>query len=191
MKIYFIRHGESTANVDLIWGGNYPLTENGIRQASETDPPEVSLILCSNLKRAIHTAELIFPGRDLVFDSTFREISFGAMDDTPIIEDSPTLNSFANEPWNIQNSIKGADDCFERACESLKKIIKYADELEKDDPDGDIALVAHRALMRSMISIIRHQDVHHMMGYDIDNCAVFEIDMEDIRSAISIIDSKS
>jgi probable phosphoglycerate mutase len=64
MKVFLVRHAESTANVlNILGGAEVELSENGIRQAEMVakrfSGVEVDLILCSRFRRAVHTARII------------------------------------------------------------------------------------------------------------------------------------
>ena len=85
MKLYIIRHGETSWNVQrrLQGASDTDLNENGITLAKRTGEAlkEIPFDLCftSPLKRAKMTAELILAGRDISIydDERLREISFG------------------------------------------------------------------------------------------------------------------
>ena len=62
--IYLIRHMQSVANVKRIAGGNYPLTDEGIKEAKRLKTrieikPDVLVV--SPLIRALQTAQILFP----------------------------------------------------------------------------------------------------------------------------------
>lgn len=85
MKLYIIRHGETSWNVQrkLQGASDTDLNENGISLAKETGEAmrEIPFDICftSPLKRARMTAELVLAGRDvpIIEDMRLREISFG------------------------------------------------------------------------------------------------------------------
>ena len=91
-RIWFTRHGETTMNVaDHISGiTDCELTENGIAQAEQlaavcAEHPEIDLILCSPLKRARKTAEIIAAQIHVpvVTDERLREWDYGSYEDQP------------------------------------------------------------------------------------------------------------
>jgi len=70
-KLLLIRHGESEDNVQRKISGfsNVNLTKKGIWQAKRLayrlkDVP-VDIVYCSDLKRAIHTADIVFGDRGI------------------------------------------------------------------------------------------------------------------------------
>jgi len=86
IKLILIRHGESDGNAQRKFSGfqDVDLTEKGIWQAKRLarrlEGVSVDTVYCSDLKRARHTAEIIFGdrGKDIVTNPKFREINFGA-----------------------------------------------------------------------------------------------------------------
>ncbi len=86
MKLYIIRHGETSWNAEGRLQGqtDIPLNENGIRLAKITGEAlkEVpfDLAISSPLKRARQTAELVLAGRQVpvLEDARIEELSFGS-----------------------------------------------------------------------------------------------------------------
>lgn len=87
MKLYVIRHGETTWNVErkLQGASDTELNENGIALAIKTGKAmkEIPFDLCftSPLKRARHTAQLVLGDRKevpVIEDVRLREISLGS-----------------------------------------------------------------------------------------------------------------
>ena len=89
MKLYFFRHGESENNRKLLWTGwmDAALTENGIRQATRLRPYFADLkpdkFYSSDLQRALHTGQAVFP--DATFETTplLREVNVGTLQGNP------------------------------------------------------------------------------------------------------------
>jgi len=85
IKLILIRHGESDGNVQRKFCGfkDVELTKKGIYQAERLayrlKGLPVDAVYCSDLKRARHTAEIIFRDRgiDIVTNPKFREMNFG------------------------------------------------------------------------------------------------------------------
>ena len=111
MKLYVMRHGETTWNTEwrLQGSSDIPLNENGKEMARDTGKGllDIPFDLCftSPLSRARETAELVLQGRNvpIIADERLREISFGEWEgnstkgpDSPIPRDM--LNCFFNKP---------------------------------------------------------------------------------------------
>ncbi|GAB4115055.1 MAG: alpha-ribazole phosphatase [Candidatus Caldatribacteriota bacterium] len=86
VKLILIRHGESEGNAKRQFSGsqNVNLTDQGIKQAERLAfrlrKVSVDEVYCSDLRRAQHTAEIIFKNHqvNIISNSNFREINFGA-----------------------------------------------------------------------------------------------------------------
>lgn len=85
MKIYVTRHGQTDWNVQgkTQERADIELNEVGIKQAKQTKEElkniDIDLIICSPLKRAKKTAEIINEGRNIpiIFDDQIIERNFG------------------------------------------------------------------------------------------------------------------
>lgn len=81
IEITFVRHGETDANAASIWQGqgDARLSETGRRQAlglkSRLEAKEFDLVLSSDLRRTLETAELA--GFEPVEDTSWREMDIG------------------------------------------------------------------------------------------------------------------
>lgn len=86
LELWLIRHGETSWNAERrIQGQQHnPLSDLGVRQArrlgARLEAEAFSAVYCSDLKRAVQTAELVFPGRTPLFDTRLREIARGALE---------------------------------------------------------------------------------------------------------------
>lgn len=133
--IYFIRHGESEANLRHVFAGqkdNSPLTEKGIEQAKAEGLKikemglNISKIISSPLTRAFDTAkivaEIIGYDKDIEIDTRINEYDMGTLTGTPTFEISSKIlvgaenaedpqafddrvNSFLNEYKNFEGDI--------------------------------------------------------------------------------------
>jgi broad specificity phosphatase PhoE len=93
MSLYFLRHGQSEANVKRVFAGqkeNSPLTELGKQQAetaaNNLENASITKIVSSNLIRAQQTAEIVASRlgiRDVTTDDRIAEYDMGALTGTP------------------------------------------------------------------------------------------------------------
>ena len=85
MKLYFIRHGQTMANVDNWFAGqtDVPLTENGVVQAKaaakKIEDVEFKAVYSSDLSRAITTQKLMLPDRTAITTPLLREFALGEL----------------------------------------------------------------------------------------------------------------
>lgn len=102
MKGYHIsifRHGITDANENGVYIGktDLPLSEAGreslMDKYEQLDYPKVQRVYSSPLERAVQTAEIIFPDREVVIVDDLREMDFGVFEGLPA-EELVRLDSF-------------------------------------------------------------------------------------------------
>ncbi len=84
-KIWMVRHGKTRATEEHKYCGitDIPLSEDGIKELRELKKKDIypdiaGKILCtSGLLRAVQTAEILFPGVEIIKDNSYNEMNFG------------------------------------------------------------------------------------------------------------------
>ncbi len=85
-RISFLRHGQTDANEKGIYIGktDYPLSEAGMEELQNKydlyEYPIVQRVYSSPLIRAIQSAEIMFPDRQIVICDYLREMDFGVFE---------------------------------------------------------------------------------------------------------------
>lgn len=85
MKLYMIRHGQSEANVKVVYSGQHqvPLTAQGEEEARQASKMlkglEFDKVYSSDLIRAIRTQELAYPAEDVERLEILREMDVGEL----------------------------------------------------------------------------------------------------------------
>jgi len=172
--IYFIRHGESEANLRHVFAGqkdNSPLTQKGIEQAKVEGLKikemglTISKVISSPLIRAFDTAkivsEIIGYDKDIEIDSRITEYDMGTLTGTPTFEISSKLlvkAENAEDPKDFDNRVNSF----------LKEWSKY---------DGNILMVAHAGVGRIIETIKKGTDPE--LFYDLppySNASVIKLD---------------
>ncbi len=164
MKLYFVRHGESVANIlhefsntDL----NHPLTEKGVEQAHalarSLSGLQVNQIYSSPVMRAVQTAQVLAESLQAPLEITeaLREWSVGIYEGTT----DPhgwELHRQVTEDWifrqKLDSKIPGGENFLEireRFCPFIEKLLQNS-----PDPDGNIILVSHGGLYGTMLPVI-------------------------------------
>ena len=119
MEILLTRHGQTEWNLlKKVQGkADIELNEKGVKQAEETRDSlkneEIDLILCSPLKRAIQTAEIINQGRNIkmIIDERVSERDFGEFEGMPNTDFDfnafwSYIRDFFGRVYNFLDSIK-------------------------------------------------------------------------------------
>lgn len=144
MPIYFMRHGQSTANAKGVFAGqrnNCCLTEKGSNHiekvAGSLKGVKFDWVIRSKLKRARQTCDIVtgllsVSKRKVSVDKRLNEYDMGSLTGTPIREITPfelTLVKKAEDPEHFRH----------RIIEFLRGIKDY---------DGNILLVSHDGVFR-------------------------------------------
>lgn len=175
-RLYLVRHGETEWNADNRVQGSIdiPLSQKGIKQAKSlasylNSIPKPQKIYCSDLKRAVQTAETIaniLGTKSVEQNALLREINCGLWEGR-FIDD--LLADFPEEysMWRMNSSFRcpqgeSVDDVRERV---VKFFIEKRDELSSVET---ILIAAHGIFNRAVLSFI--------MDLPLQNCRYFEQD---------------
>ncbi len=149
MEIIVTRHGETNWNVQKRMQGrrDIELNDRGIGQAYETrekiKDENIDLIICSPLKRAKQTAEIININRNIpiLYDERIIEIDYGENEGK--LHDEFDYDGF----WNIVNTHEYKNA--ENIQEFIKRIYNFLEEL-KNFKEENILLVTHNGVCRAI-----------------------------------------
>lgn len=158
--IFFVRHGETEANVAGIVSGaenDTPLTKKGQQQAKQIGEDlrdkNIQLIVASPLDRAVKTAKIIaeqinYDVDKIVTHELFVEAKMGPYSGRPR-EEWIT----ARDSGKLEDGVEGHEEHFNRVKESLEYLTQF--------PEERILIVSHGATSRMVQLIIRgltHKD---------------------------------
>lgn len=190
MRIYFVRHGESTANNEGIYSGHLDveLTEKGKQQALGCKEILSGIsfkhVVSSDLKRARKTAQIICGDRniDICEIKELREMNFGiweGLSNSEIVEKyKDEYNTWINDYVNLKapegESLREFYDRAVSAYEDIKT--KYVKNKERvsgvDKQTDDVLIVSHSGVIRSLISYEMGNGIDGYWKYAVDNCSV-------------------
>jgi probable phosphoglycerate mutase len=161
MKLYFVRHGESEAN--LLWefsnrGFKHGLTVRGIEQAEvlarNLRGVTFSQVYTSPIKRAYQTAEILSEALDIPMEVTdaLREFDCG------VLEGKSDLESWAIFDRIFEQWQQGQwDECIPEGESYLQiqaRFLPFIDEITQNRKDKNILLVGHGGTYRCMFPLI-------------------------------------
>lgn len=143
MKLYIVRHGQTTWNSQgkVMGKADISLNDKGVEQAEETRKKlkneEFDLIVCSPLKRAMETANIINKGRNIpiIYDNQISERDFGEFEGTS--KKNFDFETFWSYKQN-QHYLKA-----ENIKVFFNRIYLRLDELKIEYHDKKILLVTH------------------------------------------------
>ncbi|HMS23951.1 MAG TPA: histidine phosphatase family protein [Candidatus Saccharibacteria bacterium] len=177
-KIYFVRHGETEANVNnIIAGGEYesPLTKNGKSQARKAGQKlklkNIDSIVCSPMERTIDTATIIAKEigislKDIIIDEAFVEV-YNAYYSGKSYE---TLRRHIEE-GRLVDDIEKPDSVKARVQEGMNRIKKL--------PGQNIVLVSHGATGRMVRAVINNIPHHDFMDHEkFENAEIYEFELD-------------
>jgi probable phosphoglycerate mutase len=188
MRLYLIRHGETTWNTQFRLQGqtDIELNESGRALAVQTAQAlrrvPFTHAITSPLIRAKETAQILLNGRDIPLeeDARIREIGFGELEGIPMtkeMRDTPgsEFYNFFHEP-DQYHPVKGG--------ESLETLIDRADRFlealksRSDLADGVILISTHGAALRALLAVMRKVPLADFwQGGVPKNCAVSIVDL--------------
>jgi broad specificity phosphatase PhoE len=164
MKLYFVRHGESVANILHEFsnsGLKHPLTEKGVGQAhalaQSLSGLQVEQIYSSPILRAVQTSHILAESLQAPVQITeaLREWSVGIYEGTT----DPhgwELHRQVTEDWIFHQKLDSKMPGGESFLEMQARFCPFIDELVHDDEDQDrnLILVGHGGLYGTMLPAI-------------------------------------
>lgn len=155
MKLFMVRHGQTTGNVGgLIYGqADYPLTQKGRDQAAAIRPILENInfdrVYSSDLSRAIETQQIAVPGVEGIRTSLLREFDVGNLTNITYKE---AEERFASQ---LENARTNGYDWFggESYDDILARLRKFLDILEADPCENVIAF-SHNGMLGFMLQLV-------------------------------------
>lgn len=177
-RIYLIRHGESTHNSNgnkLSGLTDVDLTKKGIEQCKTTrkyvEKLEIDKIYSSSLKRAINSANLIFPKKEVVFTKSLREFNYGNYEgiNANFKTEDLIIKKWNTSPGNLtfpegDNTLKFSQNFYN----SILNMVEISNE-------HNIAFVTHKTAIRLFVAKIIHLDPDYFRLIPCSNCGVTEL----------------
>lgn len=151
---YFV-HGTTVDNEKEISSGWFDaeLSELGIKQSNElwdkVKDKKFDVVFCSDLKRAIHSAELTFQGKvKIILNEKLRECNYGKYN---------AKSSRIVEPMQEENIMKmfPGGESYE---DVKKRISDFLDFLKKNYDGKSVAIVAHKAPQLALDVLLKNKN---------------------------------
>jgi broad specificity phosphatase PhoE len=152
LRITYFVHGTTTDNEKELATGWNPgqLSNKGVEQSKALfdmiDDPSFDVVFCSDLKRAIDSAEIAFEDRfPIIHDERIRECNYGDNNGGDATEFKNRMEDFINQPFPNGESYKDVE-------ERMRSFV----EMLKNDYDGKhVAIVAHQGPQLALDVILR------------------------------------
>lgn len=157
-KIYLIRHGMTSGNVEGRYVGitDNDLCEEGVNEILELkekfEYPNVGRVYSSPLKRAIQTARLIYPEITPIVVNSLRESNFGDFEGKRFedLKDLPEFTEWMSSEYNV------APPNGESMKEIEKRVVEGFNDIILDmmkNKVSEVALVTHGGVIRSLLAL--------------------------------------
>ena len=149
MKVYIIRHGQTNWNIIKKIQGqkDIELNETGIKQATDKisvfNEYNFDLIICSTLKRAKKTAEILNSEKNIpiIYTDALRERKFGDLEGV--------ISDFDEDPmYDINTNIN--DKNIEPVLDLYKRVSDLLNEIKEKYNDKKVLLVTHGGVARAI-----------------------------------------
>lgn len=181
MKLYFVRHAQSTENTGVVLQRDTPLTETGKEQARRLgvyfEKAKIDIIFCSELKRAKETLDYIMPylGKvKVIYYPGINEHNMGSY-----FEKQTDYQKFRKD---AETSKKGFYEFKPKGGESLTELFerqkKFYKELLKKYLSKNILVLGHGQSGAMFILNMLGLDISEEKYFKINNASVstFNID---------------
>jgi broad specificity phosphatase PhoE len=178
MKILFIRHGQTTGDLEDRFGGDYDdhLTDEGKEQVQslikELQDNDIQIILCSSLIRARETSEIISGGNiPIEVEKNLKERhQYGILTGEIKSEMKIKHPDLVEKAQNYRNTIDGAES-YEDFTDRIQKAFT---RITADSSHDCIAVVWHGGPMRVLFrDILQLGELGH-----IGDCAWVELEKQ-------------
>ena len=137
---YFV-HGTTTDNEKHISSGwkDVDISELGIKQSKELPLLNTNIfdtVFCSDLKRAVHSAELSFKGKyPIVIDKRLRECNYGDYNGKPSDIVEPLQEKSIHTPFPNGESYEDVKE----------RILSFLSDIKQKYDGKHVAIVGHKA----------------------------------------------
>ena len=176
MKVYFVRHGQSTANLEGLFSSpDTPLTDLGREQAlqlgTELQGRDISQIVVSPDLRSRQTADIIaqqigLGEKDIKVLDELHERRFGALAGTP---------RRSEEHFAYKFNTEGDAETRRQLIERMKKAIQKLKAIQIDR--GNVVIVGHTVSGYFMRELLTGHETYEdfRKNYHLDHGAIIEL----------------
>lgn len=186
MRLILVRHGQTEWNVERRLQGwkDSPLSENGKEQVKKVaellKSEKIDLAYCSDLGRAVTTAEEILKFHDCSLEKTklLREINYGKMEGLTQSESEKLMpgvwNARLSDRYNL--ACPGGENYKTMVGKRIKPFLEMVFEKHKDE---NVLVVSHRGPTRGIIGEISEIKGEELSNIAVDNDTVYFLEIKD------------
>ena len=169
MNVYIVRHGQVPHNVLGQYNSNdEDLTILGVQQAEnlreQIDSIKFDVIICSPLKRAKHTADIInVNNQKIIYDERIKERGCGDLSGYPLAVTN------REEYWNYNTTIKYGTS--ENIKSFFDRVYNFLDELKTKDYEN-VLIVAHSGVSKAFNGYFEGIKDGEFLNRGLKNCEI-------------------
>lgn len=185
LELWLVRHGETDWNRERRTQGHSQnvLSALGVRQArrlaARLEAEVFSRVYCSDLRRAVQTAELLFPGRQLELDPRLREISRGVLEGKTEAELSTAERKLREEM--IRDRLHFRPEGGENFRDVLARVKGWLADLPEQ---GRVLAVTHGGVIHTLLRVALGHAESWSSHFTIENTSVTELRFEGESSVV-------
>jgi broad specificity phosphatase PhoE len=190
--IYFVRHGQSEANVKQIVSGHMdtPLTLEGEEQAKllgrKLQPIQFDAAFSSDLIRAKRTAELITLEKKLAVKTTeaLREMNFGEMEGKKHIEMTAVFDEWRKEYQKNKDTIeelkiRRVAPTAENDEEIIGRVFTFLREIAVAYAGKTVLVVSHGGVIYNLLRHLGFNEYHQHLK--VENTAFIKLESDGVE----------
>jgi len=187
MKIYFVRHGESVANILQVFsnrGWKHGLTQEGEHQAAllaeKMRELSTQLLYTSPLLRAFQTANILSSslGIPLRVRNALPEFDCGILEGKSDLE-SWKLYDRLGKDWMVRKKWDAHINQGESFLDVKNRFIPFIEHITKKHSDSNVILVGHGGTYRVMFPLIlANIDFNFTLNNHIGNTGIVTVELQ-------------
>ncbi len=196
-KLLLVRHGITEMNSSRKFSGHtdVDLSEEGFRQAERLGErlakEQINAVYCSDLKRAVSTAEVITRGHETEISNCFelREIHYGDLEGLSFDEISRDHPEVAKDLRNsfLELSFPGGED-FKGF---TARVCSFLDKLDTQAEEQTVLVVAHGGSLRTLLCNLLGFGQEHWRKFRFDNASLTIVDIYSRGAILSLLNDTS
>ena len=182
-KLILIRHGQSIANIENRFAGNYdaPLSELGVCQAKKSaeyiaEHYQVSKVYASDLRRAFATGKAVSDllGVEIISDVRLREIQAGAWEGLEFVKIIEAYRDDFDIWLHDIGHAKATDG--ERVSELGERVFGAVTEIARQNEGKTVVIASHATPIRAVECMVRYGNLERMRDIPwVSNASITEL----------------
>ncbi len=180
MKIYFVRHGQSEANVSENYNlADTLLTKIGHVQAERTanffKDKKIVKIFSSDLIRARDTTRKISRKTliPIIFRDDLKEVNKGIFEGKPKIDEEKAIKNSG------EDSLRFKPEGGESDYDGYERVSRFIEELKNMHIKGDIVIISHGGLITLFLLSLLNFPIEEKKYFGVKNCSISVVDVDE------------